>query len=340
MGADTVVRGRTAVVTTGGTIEALGPGPHDLDGYMHSGRALAPGALLDAVPSGHRGGELVHVPFRSVPSPSVTDRDWRELAQLLDTIADDVDGIVVTHGTNTLEETAWFLELIWDRPTPLVLTGAMRPASALSADGPRNVANAASVAAEPGSRGRGVLVVMGTLVLSARDVTKVSTDQVDAFAARHSGPVGYVDLDGRVRFTGPGWRRPVADPSILRRTSLPRVDVITSYANADGVTVDALVAAGAQGIVSAGTGAGHPSDAEIAALRAAQAAGTVICRATRVPRGAVLADREYPGWVAAGRLSPWQARTLLSVALVSSRDPAALQDVFDRAQHDDGGADR
>lgn len=327
---------RIAVVTTGGTIEAVGAGPHDLTGYMHSGRTLPPGALLSAL-DGNDVAELEHVPFRSLPSPSVTPGDWLELWRLLSkTAVRDVDGIVVTHGTNTLEETAFFLDLAWDLPVPLVLTGALRPPSALGADGPANLAAAVRVAAAPASRGRGVLVVLGTLVLAAAEATKVATDRGDAFAARDGGPLGFVDADGVVRYRAARPRAVVAPPELLDASGLPRVDVTVSYAGADGTVVDALAAAGAEGIVSAGTGAGHATAAEQEALARAEAGGVVVCRASRVPGGGVVTDPARPTWVAAGRLAPWQARTLLSVGLTRTREPGALQELFDRVQW--GGA--
>jgi L-asparaginase len=327
---------RVAVVTTGGTIDSVGADRLDLAAYLETGRRLEPGELLASIaPELATIVRVTEVPFRRLRAHAMTDTD---LADLRDVVAgllarDEADGIVVTHGTNTLEETAWLLHLVLATDAPVVLTGAMRPASGLSGDGPLNLVEAVRVAASPGARGLGVLVVMDDTIHGARDVTKSNTLRVSAFADGASGPVGRVDGDGRVVIT----HRPARGTSVhgayaaVDLRTLPRVDVLTSHQGADGALVDAAVAAGARGIVSAGTGAGYPTPGEVAALERASATGVVVCQASRVGAGRVplVPSLVARGWLAADDLVPWKARILLRLALAAGEDPATIQARFE-----------
>lgn len=327
---------RVAVVTTGGTIDSVGADRLDLAAYLETGRRLEPGQLLASITVELATiARVTEVPFRRLRAHAMTDTD---LADLRDVIAgllarDEADGVVITHGTNTLEETAWLLHLVLATDAPAVLTGAMRPASGLSADGPLNLVEAVRVAASPGARGLGVLVVMDDTIHGARDVTKSNTLRVSAFADGASGPLGRVDGDGRVVIT----HRPARGTSVrgayaaVDLRALPRVDVLTSYQGADGALVDAAVAAGARGIVSAGTGAGYPTPGEVAALERASAAGVVVCQASRVGAGRVplVPSLVARGWLAADDLVPWKARILLRLALAAGEDPASIQARFE-----------
>ncbi len=327
-------RSRIALIRTGGTIDALGADRLDLAFYLETGRRLGPGELLARVPEAAALVEPVEVPFRPRPSHAFRDRDLLEVGEAVEAaIGEGAEGVVVTHGTNTLEETAYFLHLTARTERPIVVTGAMRPASALSSDGDLNLVNALRVAADPAAAGLGVLVLLDDRIYSAREVTKGSTFRTDAFAARDTGPLGVADSDGRVVW----YHRPLrphtaATPFDVRRLEvLPRVDVTVSYVGADGTAIDAFVAAGAEGIVCAATGAGYPTPAEVAALEGAAAAGVVVCIASRVGSGRVARSPSMAakGWVAADDLVPWKARLLLSLALTRSRDPAQIQTWFD-----------
>ena len=326
---------RVAVVTTGGTIDALGADRLDLAAYLETGRRLQPGELLDSVaPELATIARITEVPYERVAAHAMTDA---YLAGLRDLVAEilargDADGVVVTHGTNTLEETAWLLHLTVATEAPIVLTGAMRPASALSADGPLNLVEAVRVAASPAARGLGVLVVMDDTIHGARDVTKTNTLRVDAFSSPMTGPVGRVDGDGRVVITS----RP-ARATTLRGAyaavdlrALSRVDVIASYQGADGALIDAAVAAGARGIISAGTGDGYPTPWQVEALARASAAGVVIVQSTRVGSGRVppLPALILRGWIPADDLIPWKARILLRLALAAGEDIPTIRDRF------------
>jgi L-asparaginase len=333
---------RIAIVTTGGTIDSLGADRLDLAAYLETGVRLEPGALVASVaPELASIAEAREVPFRRLRAHAMTDDDLADLAILVRGLLahglldpGEADGVVLTHGTNTLEETAWLLHLVVPGDRPVVLTGSMRPASALSGDGPLNLVNAVRVAASPAAQGLGALVVLDDTIHAARDVTKSDTLRVSAFRDGASGPLGWVDGDGRVVLNhaprrASALRGRFADANLR---ALPRVDMVTSYQGADGALVDAAVAAGARGIVSAGTGAGYPTPGEVAALERAGAAGGIVVQATRVGAGRVPAVPALVarGWVAAGDLPPWKARILLRLALaagITDREP--LQAMFD-----------
>ncbi|MFJ5560967.1 asparaginase [Streptomyces sp. NPDC093250] len=329
-------RPRVALIQTGGTIDSVGASRLDLAWYYETGERLPDGGLVASVPESGEFAAVEEKPFRRLSSSALTTRDWLGLARTVEALlaGDDYAGVVLTHGTNTLEETAYFLHLVLRSPKPVVLVGAIRPPSALSPDGPLNLLRAIQVAASPQARGHGVLVVANDTIHSARDVTKTAPFRVQAFQAPDLGPLGYADADGRVVFyhrhlrAGPD--RPGFDLAGL--DDLPRVDVVASYVGADGALVDAAVAAGARGIVSAGTGGGRPTPAEDAALDRAAAAGVVVCQSSRVGSGRIPPSPSLRarGAVAADSLQPWKAKVLLSLALTRTTDPDVVQDLFDR----------
>ena len=274
---------RVALMFSGGTIDSLGVDRLDLAWYPDAGQRLGAGELLERVPEVHTIAELTDIPMRRLSSAGVTVRDWLDLARTIQAQLEISDGVVLTHGTNTLEETAYFLHLVLKTDRPVVVSGSMRPASALSGDGELNLLNAIRVAASPESRGRGVLVVLNDTIFSAREVTKTATYRVQTFQARDLGPLGYADVDGTVVYYHAPLRRHTVGSAFDIRSlgeDLPRVDVVVSYVGADGALISASVAAGAQGIVSAGTGAGRPTPAEDRALDTARASGVIVCQAT------------------------------------------------------------
>src|SRR5579864_1279174 len=322
---------RVAVLLTGGTIDSLGHDRLDLAWYIEANQRISPEALFERIPEAKQLAHIQHVPFRRLPSHALVDTDWLELARTIQDV--DADGVVITHGTNTLEETAYFLHLVLKTNKPVVITGAMRPASGMSSDGDLNLVNAIRVAADSASSGRGVLVVMNDTIHSARDVTKTASFRVETFQARDLGPLGYADADGRVVYYHQPARKHTAqtDFDVAGLEGLPRVDVVVSYVGADGTAIDALVAAGARGLVSAGTGAGRPTPAEDAALDRAVAAGVIVCQSSRTGSGRVARSPGLTarGIVAADNLTPWKARVLLALALTRTTDPNAIQRYFD-----------
>lgn len=327
-------RRRIALIATGGTIDAIGDSRLDLAWYNSSRSRLPDGGLIARVPEIDALAEVVSLSFRRRPSHAITTKDWQELrAAVRKALEGGVDGVVISHGTNTLEETAFFLHLTVNSRLPIVLVGAMRPSSALSADGDLNLLNAIRVAAAPYSAGLGVLVVMNDAIYSARDVTKGSTYRVSAFEGRELGPLGFSDVDGEVVYYHTGTRLHTTASEFARRRLpvLPRTDVSISYVGADGSAIDALIRAGAKGIVSASTGAGYPTPAELDSLVRAHAAGVTVCIASRVGSGRVLNGGHIAenGFIAAGNLSPWKARILLALGLSITQDRIKLQRIFD-----------
>ncbi|MGS0892251.1 asparaginase [Burkholderia stagnalis] len=322
---------RIAVLATGGTIAGAAPDAASTAGYQAG--ALGVNALLDAVPALASVARIDAEQIASIDSKDLALPLWNALAARIDALTADpaIDGIVITHGTDTLEETAYALHLVVQGDTPVVLTAAMRPATALSSDGPLNLLNAVTVAAHPAARGQGVLVAFNNRIHGARDVVKTSTYAVDAFQTPELGALGWVQ-DGRVEFARRVTRSRVTPLAIA--DAWPPVEVVASYAGVTRTAVDALVAAGVRGLVVAGTGNGSIHATLQAALVEAARQGVVVVRASRVGSGHVMrngaANDDASGFVSAGSLNPFKARVLLMLALangVASRDD--MQRVFD-----------
>ncbi|HNN33908.1 MAG TPA: asparaginase, partial [Ottowia sp.] len=246
---------------------------------------------------------------------------------------DDVDGVVITHGTDTLEESAYFLHLTVRSAKPIVLTGAMRPATALAADGPANLLHAVAVAAHPSSAGRGVLVVMNEEIHSARDVSKVHAARLDAFASPH-GPLGLVAQGA------PRWYRALTRPhttgsafDIGALDALPLVGVVASHGNMRAEIYDAWLALGARAIVHAGFGGGTVPEYLKAPLASLRARGVLLVRASRAAAGVLVrnanADDDAHGWVVTDDQNAPRARLLTALALTHTQDPLAVQQIFD-----------
>ncbi|HYY88634.1 MAG TPA: asparaginase, partial [Chloroflexota bacterium] len=236
---------RVAIFFTGGTIDSVGADRLDLAWYIEAGQRLEQGAFLERIPEIHSLARVEETSFRRLSSHALVDKDWLDLLRTVqDTLAQDrADGVVITHGTNTLEETAYFLNLTLKTDKPVVLVGAMRPSSAISADGYLNLLRAVSVAGDPNARGRGVLVVLNDTIHGARDVTKTSTYRVQTFSGRDLGPLGYADADGRVAFSHRPDKKHTLQTEfdVFGLAALPRVDVVVSYVGADGALIDAAV---------------------------------------------------------------------------------------------------
>ena len=327
---------RIALILTGGTIDSVGKDRLDNAWYIETGKRLGDGELLRQVPELKDIAEVHELPFRRLPSHALVDRDWLDLLRTIHSIFENGQavGIVITHGTNTIEETGYFLNLTLKTDKPVVLVGSMRPSSSISADGYLNLVNAMKVAADPESCGRGCLLVMNDTIFNARDVTKNATYRVDAFVSRDLGPLGFADSDGKVLYYHQPLRKHTTSTEFDARKleSLPRVDIVLSYVGADGTMIEAAANAGAKGIVSAATGAGRPTPAEDAAFdKVFKEKGTIICICSRVASGRIgrSPDLNERGFVAGDNLQPWKARVLLSLALTQTNDPDAIQRMFD-----------
>ena len=327
---------RVGLILTGGTIDSVGIDRLDLAWYIEANKRLSEGELLSQLPELKTIANVQEIPFRRLPSQALVDKDWLDLIRKIHSIFDndEADGIVITHGTNTLEETAYFLNLTLKTDKPVVLVGSMRPSSAVSADGYLNVLNAVRVAADPQSRGRGCLVVMNDTIFNGRDVTKNATYRVEAFQSRDLGPLGFADGDGKIVYYHQPVRKHTVNTEFDVRNlqSLPRVDMVLSYVGADGTMIEAAANAGAKGIVSAGTGAGRPTPAEDAAFdKCFKEKGMLMCLCSRVASGRVVRSPglQRRGFVAGDNLQPWKARLLLALALTITTNADEIQSMFD-----------
>ncbi len=325
-------KSRVRLLATGGTI--AGAQTSGSRGYRSA--ALSIDALVAAVPQIDTLANVEVEQVARLGSQDMTEAVWRKLAtRATAALADDaIAGVVITHGTDTMEETAFFLNLVLPALKPVVLVGAMRPATAISADGPMNLFNAVAVAADPAARGRGVLVVANDEIHFAREIAKTNTTQVGTFHSGHRGLAGLVNA-GRIHFYGTPVRRHTAASEFARGarpSSLPRVDIVYAHAGMDRALIDAAVRAGARGLVIAGVGDGNLSAAALAACAAAAKKGVAIVRASRTGGGVVErnieVDDDRHGFVAADELNPQKARILLQLALTRTRDAHQLQGIF------------
>jgi len=321
------------VLATGGTI--AGAASSDVQAGYTSGQ-VGVEQLLAAVPQAKKIANLRGEQIANIGSQDMNDSVWIKLATRVNALLaqPDVSGIVITHGTDTIEETAYFLNLVVKSPKPVVLTGSMRPSTALSADGPLNFYNAVGVAASPQAAGRGVLVVLNDWIHGAGSITKTSTTAVQTFLSPLSGLIGTVAYGQPEFYRGPvGKNTTTSEFSVDNNTVLPRVDIIMASENMDGAMINAAALAGAKGIVIAGVGNGNMTAAAVTALAAQAKKGIVCVRSSRVTTGNVgrnveIDDDRY-GFVASLGLNPQKARVLLRLALTKTSDPKVIQRYFD-----------
>lgn len=329
-----IMKPNIVILATGGTIAGAAETGTQA-GYI-SGQ-VGVQTLIDAVPQMTEVADIRGEQVANVGSQDMNDEIWLKLADRVNQLlaSDNVDGVVITHGTDTIEETAYFLNLVVRSTKPVVMTAAMRPATALSADGPLNIYNAVAVASDPEAAGRGVLVVINDDIHGARGMTKTSTTDVQTFVSAERGVIG-ATLYGKNRYFRTPYRIHTADSefSVEGIEALPRVDVIYISAGVSPDLIDAAVASGAKGLVTAGVGNGNMTAGAIAALARAREEGVAVVRSTRVTSGTVgrnvEVDDDSLGTVASGELNPAQSRVLLKLALMKTNDPAQLQAYFDK----------
>jgi L-asparaginase len=324
---------RIVIVATGGTI--AGSAESTTAAGYKSG-AVAVDVLINAVPQMKKFADVRGVQVSSVGSQDMNDELWVKLATEVNRLLGqpDVDGVAITHGTDTMEETAYFLNLVVKSDKPVVLTGSMRPSTSLSADGPLNIYNAVGVASDPRAKGRGVLVVLNDQIHGARAVTKRHTTEVQTFESPEVGLVGVCLFDDREFSRSPARAHTTATPFVVREgQALPRVDVIYAHAAMSPDLIDTAVANGAKGLVIAGVGDGNMTTPALDAVKRAIAKGVVVVRSTRVGEGIVRrnieVDDDKMGTVASKELNPAKARVLLKLTLAQTSDPKKVQEFFD-----------
>ena len=322
------------ILATGGTIAgAAASGTQS--GYTSG--AVTIDAMLAAVPGIDKLATVKGEQISNVGSQDMSFDILLKVAKRINELAKqgDVDGFVITHGTDTMEESAYFLNLTVKTDKPVVMVGSMRPSTAVSADGPLNLYNAVAVAADSGAKGRGVLLVMNDQVHAAHSVTKTSTTSVDTFMSPIGGLAGTTAYGKTEWYNSPTWPHTTkSEFDVANVTKLPRVDVIFMAADASPDLIDASVAKGAKGIVIAGVGNGNMNKPLVDAAEKAVKAGVVVVRSSRVPTGLVgrnvELDDDKLGFVASDELNPQKARILLSLALLKNRSNSELQQLYYR----------
>lgn len=325
---------RIVIVATGGTI--AGSAASATEAGYQSG-AVGVDILIQAVPQLKEVADVKGEQVASIGSQDMNDEVWLKLGNRVNELlaSPDVDGVAITHGTDTLEETSYFLNLVVHSDKPVVMTGSMRPSTAMSADGPLNIYNAVAIAADPGARGRGVLVAIDDDIHAAHDVIKRHTTDVATFNSGEAGLIGAV-LFGKVIW----YRTPIqvntknSELGIVAGKPLPRVDIIYAHANMSPDLIDAAVANGAKGIVIAGVGDGNMTAPAMDAVKRAIAKGVVVVRSSRTNGGIIRRNIEVNddeiGTVASMELNPPKARVLLQLALLKTSDAKKIQDYYNR----------
>ena len=320
-----------AVYATGGTIAGQSAAS---DKTNYSAAKVGVDKLVQAVPELANIANVTSDQVAQIGSQDMSDAVWLTLAKKINAECGKKDGFVITHGTDTMEETAYFLNLVTKSDKPVILVGAMRPATAISADGPMNLLEAVRVASTPEAKGKGVMIVMNDEINGARDVTKTNTTNPATFKSPELGAMGYVS-GNKVRFYKQSTKRHTTNSEfdVSKLETLPRVDIIYSHVDDDRIMADAAVAAGAKGIIHAGTGNGSIANPTMEGLKDAVAKGVVVVRSARVPNGATTVS--LPMWTKAGflesdTLNPQKARLLLQLALTKTQDPKEIQRMFDQ----------
>lgn len=322
-----------AVLCTGGTIAGTGASSTTTVGYTAA--KIGCEQIVDGVPELKKVANVRGEQVFQIASESITNENWLQLSKRINELLkqDDVDGIVVTHGTDTIEETAYFLDLTVKSRKPVVVVGSMRPATAISADGPINLYNSVILAGSKEAIGKGVLTAMNDQISTGREVTKANTTTTDTFRTPDLGVIGYMQ-GGRPYFYRTTTRINTANSEfdVSNLTSLPQVDIVYAYGSYNSVALDAFLKAGAKGIVHAGPGNGSVGKQMVEPLIAARKGGVVVVRSARVGSGIIARNGEQPDdkydWVVSDNLNPQKARILLMLALTKTQDTKTIQDMF------------
>jgi L-asparaginase len=321
---------KVTILATGGTIAGAQTSQAE---YGYKAGAWKVEDLINAVPQMKDLADITGEQVVNIGSQDMNDEVWLKLGKRVNEVLQTSDAVVITHGTDTMEETAFFLDLTVKSDKPVVLVGSMRPATGISADGPMNLYNAVAVAVDPQAKGRGVLVTINDAVHAARNVAKVNTANVEAFRSPNRGPAALANTGKITWFETPGGRRGArSEFSLANVTALPRVDVIYAHANMSTDLIDAAVTNGAKGLVLAGVGDGNATGPAIARLAEAAKKGIVVVRSTRLAGGLTYRNNEVNddklGFVAALEHNPAKSRVLLQQALLKTKDPKEIQRMF------------
>lgn len=320
------------ILATGGTIAGTGASATKTN---YTAGQVAISTLLEAVPEVNKIANVTGEQIVKIGSQDMNDAVWLTLAKRINELFSrgDVDGIVITHGTDTMEETAFFLNLTVKSDKPVVLVGAMRPSTAMSADGPLNLYNAVVTAAARESRGKGVVIAMNGLILGAHGAMKTNTVDVQTFQSPNSGALGYV-LNGKVFYNMESLKRHTtsSDFDVAHLDKLPKVGIVYSYSNVEADVMIPFLNNGYQGIIHAGVGNGNIHQNLFPMLEKARQQGILVVRSSRVPTGPTTLDAEVDDYkyqfVASQELNPQKARVLLMLALTKTKDWKKIQEYF------------
>ncbi|EJN07320.1 type II asparaginase [Herbaspirillum sp. YR522] len=321
------------ILATGGTIAGTGATSTTTVGYTAA--KIGVEALIDAVPELKKVANVKGEQVFQIASENMNNEYWLKLAKRVNTLLSqsDVDGIVITHGTDTIEETAYFLDLVVKSRKPVVIVGAMRPSTAISADGPINLYNAVLLAGSKEAVGKGVLVTLNDQINAAREVTKTNTSTLDTFKTPELGYLGYIQ-GSKPFFYRQSTRKHTVESQfdVSGLDQLPQVDIVYGYANMNPIALNAFVAAGAKGIIHAGVGDGSLNNTVLPSLVEARKKGVVIVRSSRVGQGIVArngeADDDKLDFVVSDTLNAQKARILLMLALTKTTDTKEIQKIF------------
>lgn len=323
---------KVIILATGGTIAGQGA---SADRSAYTSGQVSVHDLIAAVPGIDKIADLSAEQISNVGSQDMTEDIWLKLNKRINEIFAKhlADAVVVTHGTDTMEETAYFLNLTLRYDNPVVLTGSMRPSTAISADGPKNLYDAVTVAASPLSKGHGVVISFNESIFDGREAVKFNTTHVNAFVAPNAGPIGQV-YDGKVIYYAKSITRSDKHTpfDLSGIDKLPRVALVELYCDAPSTALDAYTASGVDGIITAGLGNGNLNKANTDAVFRAVSKGIIVARASRVPTGRVTlydeTDDAKLGTIVCDDLNPQKARILLMLGLTQTHDKAALQKYF------------
>jgi L-asparaginase len=323
------------VIGTGGSISCIGESRTDLIDYNYADRHFTIEEMLARVPEISSFATVRSEQFTNAYGGDLSPARWLTLARRIDEVlrtAPDTAGVAITHGTSTLEETAYFLNLSVKTTKPVVVSGAMRPMTALSNDAELNLLDCVRVAASPSAARQGVLVVLNNQIQAARDVRKASTSRVDTFNSADLGFLGYADSDGQVVFYRTSTKRHThaTEFDVSGVEALPRVDIAHAYAGADAVAIEAFARANCAGLVGAGLGSGSAPRAFLDGLSAVARSGVPVVVGSQSGSGRVMARRAFieRGFIVSDNLQPRKARILLMLALTRTRDRAEIQRMF------------
>ncbi|WP_448699375.1 type II asparaginase [Mucilaginibacter sp. AW1-3] len=323
---------RVKILATGGTIAGAGTSAEKA-GYQAG--ALPIDELLNAVPQIHKLAQVTGEQISSIGSQDMSIEVWLKLDKRINEIFanNEADAVVITHGTDTQEETGYFLNLTMRSDHPVILTGSMRAATAISADGPKNLYDAVAVAANPASKGRGPMVVFSETIFDARDIVKTSSTHMEAFTAPDAGPIGQV-YDSKVSFYAVSTRKSHNETpfDVTKLTQLPRVEIVYMYADANPSMIYHLIDQKVAGIVIAGVGNGNFNKAYYDAIEKAVKSGIIVCRSTRCTSGRVVLEDEVNdaklGTIVSDDVNPQKARILMMLALTRTKDKKQIQNCF------------